>query len=170
MRLFLPADAPPWLKAFANSVDDKLRNLLTAPLRLLGLATADLPDAAAYRQGLVYDLTTGQIAYSTGATWNQLFGSGNAALNAVSSLTPAADKYVYFISPSAAALGTITAFGRSLVDDADAAAVRATLGLVIGTHVQAHDALLASIAGLAFGADNYLYGTGTDTAATGTIT
>ena len=32
------------------------------------------------------------------------------------------------------------------------------------------DALLTSIAALTFGADNYIYGTGTDTAAAGTVT
>lgn len=37
-------------------------------------------------------------------------------------------------------------------------------------NVQAYDALLASIAGLTFGSDNYIYGTGSDTAAVGTIT
>lgn len=43
---------------------------------------------------------------------------------------------------------TTTAFGRGLLDDADAPAGRTSLGVVIGTDVQAYDSDLASIAAL----------------------
>lgn len=52
-----------------------------------------------------------------------------AAIAALDSLTPAADRVPYFDGTTTATLATFTSFGRSLVDDADAAAARTTLGL-----------------------------------------
>lgn len=53
----------------------------------------------------------------------------SAALSSIGGLTPAADRIAYYTGVSAAALATLTAFGRSLIDDADASAARTTLGL-----------------------------------------
>lgn len=50
----------------------------------------------------------------------------------------------------------LTAAGRALIDDADATAQRSTLGLVIGTNVQAWDADLDTIAGLTATTDNFM--------------
>lgn len=62
-------------------------------------------------------------------------GSGSAALTdfgpamrSMLALTAAADRMPYFTGASAAALATLTSFARTLLDDADAATARTTLG------------------------------------------
>jgi hypothetical protein len=93
----------------------------------------------------------------------------SAILDDLSALTAAADRLPYFDSASSAATTVFTAFARTLLDDADAAAMRTTLGLVIGTNVQAYDAALQSISGLANAANQIIYTTGTDTFANAPI-
>jgi hypothetical protein len=89
----------------------------------------------------------------------------DADLDAIAALSSAADKVPYSTGAQAWALTALTAFGRSLIADADATTARATLGLVIGTNVQAYDAELAAIAGLTSAADKVAYFTGLGTAA-----
>ncbi|MEI9995084.1 MAG: hypothetical protein WDM91_10850 [Rhizomicrobium sp.] len=72
----------------------------------------------------------------------------DADLDAFSGLTSAGDRLPYFTSSHAMALATFTSFGRSLVDDADAATARTTLGLAVGTNVEAWDADLDALAAL----------------------
>lgn len=63
-----------------------------------------------------------------------------------------------------------TAAGRAILDDADATAQRVTLGVVIGTDVQAYDATLQSLSALGTAADKLAYTTGVDTWAEASVT
>lgn len=51
------------------------------------------------------------------------------ALASIGGLTPASDRLAYFTGSNTASLATLTTFGRSLIDDTDAATARTTLEL-----------------------------------------
>ena len=69
----------------------------------------------------------------------------DAGLTSIAGLTTAADRYIYTTANDVYTTGAITTFGRSLVDDADAATSRTTLGLgTISTEASGNYALKSS--------------------------
>lgn len=110
---------------------------------------------------------------------NKVFWSSlrdiDPTINALANTSTAANKLIYFTGTDTTATTDLTSFGRSLIDDADAAAARTTLGLgsaatLASSAFQASDATLTAMAGITTAADRYIFFTGADVAAAGTIT
>lgn len=105
----------------------------------------------------------GRLTAETGAVEEIALSAAGAALWNIGG---SADTFPFLSSSDTWSLATITTAARNLLDDADATTMRATLGLVIGTNVQAFDATLAAFAALTIANNKGIYGTGTDTFAT----
>lgn len=83
-----------------------------------GTGTGDVigPSSAVDNFPVAFDATTGKLIKAI-----------TGAIAALHGLTPAADRLPYFNGASSASLATLTAFARTILDDADDAAVRATI-------------------------------------------
>ncbi len=69
----------------------------------------------------------------------------SAPLNSIKGLTTAADKMIYTTALDTYAVADLTSAGRAILDDANASAQRTTLGVAIGSDVQAYDLVLDEI-------------------------
>ena len=155
----------------ANNLSD-LNNTTTARSNL-GLGTASTQSTGTFLQvaNNLSDLNNTTTARSNlGVAIGSQVQAYDATLNALAGLTTVADQTIYSTGVDTFAMTNLSAFGRSLIDDADASTARTTLGLAIGTNVQAYDATLAGLASVTTSADTLIYATNTDTFTTTTIT
>jgi hypothetical protein len=124
--------------AAAGSQDD----VLTVSSVAAGVVTMDFAAPSASSFTLAADagtndtFNTGETLTFTGGTGisstvtnNQISYDLDTELQALSSVTSAADALPYFTGSGTASVTTLSAFGRSLIDDADAATARTTLGV-----------------------------------------
>lgn len=135
-----------------------------------GAGTASLTTLTTYARSLLDDANASTARSTLGLVIGTDVQAQDSELTAIAGLSSAADRLPYYTGSGTAALATFTAFARTLVDDASASDARTTLGLVIGTNVQAFDAELSAIAGLTSAADKIPYFTGSGTAAVADFT
>ena len=89
--------------------------------------------------------------------------TSDATLTALAGVTVGADQIIYATGTDAFTVTSLTSTARSILDDTSTSAVRTTIGVAIGTDVQAYDATLAALAGVTTAADKLVYASGVDT-------
>jgi hypothetical protein len=91
--------------------------------------------------------------------WQKALVESSASMEAIKTVVPSADTIAYFTGATTAASTRLTSFARTLLDDADAATARGTLG------AQQVNTALTAISGVTPAADTIAYFNGTTTAA-----
>jgi hypothetical protein len=131
---YFAVDGTPIQVSQHNPVLEDIAAMLTGSLPRDGSAPMTGPLAMGSQK--ITGLAAGTTA-NDAVRFSQLPAAMSAWMTSVSALSLLANEMVYASGVNVAAKTPLTAFGRTLIDDVDAATARATLGLVIGTDVSA---------------------------------
>jgi hypothetical protein len=143
----IPSSQPTyWKVAFATSTAalEALKALTPAADKLpyyTGATTAATTTITSLARTLLDDTTQAAMLTTIGAQ------PLDATLTALAGVTTATNKLPYFSGVDTVTVTDLTAFGRSLIDDADATTARATLGLGTAATLDAVTSLTDSTAG-----------------------
>lgn len=126
-----PISLTSWVKAFPESTPylELIKGLTVSA----GTAAYVTPAGAAANYSLSEYMKLG-LSSASAADFRTYISAqqSNSNLTALSGVSPVANGLPYFTGTTTMGITTLTSFGRSLIDDADATAARLTLGLSTG--------------------------------------
>ena len=121
-----------WWNWFENRQDVNIAYMLQKGIPEWDIVSEYLTNKSyIQRNNVVYkciQTNSGQDPATAPLYWTKAFPESSDSLEALRTLTPAADQTPYYTGANSAALMTVTAFARTLLDDPNVTTMRATLG------------------------------------------